>query len=965
MVSPVFVGRIAELDTLADAFEQARKQTASAVLLGGEAGGGKTRLVSRFTEEAGYAGAHILSGGCVELSSEGLAYAPFTAALRQLVREMGAPEVAALLPDGAARDLARLLPEFGEASGDKETETGRARLFEQFLTLLERLAERRSVILVIEDVHWADRSSRDLIAFLSRNLRTAPVLMIITYRSDELHRQHPLRPVLAELGRVEGVVRIDLPRLTQTEVAQQVAGIRGDEPEWAFVRKVYERSEGIPLFVEALLESGDECGLPGSLHDLIIGSVERLPEETQRVLRVAAAGGNRTGHTLLASVTGMSDFDLEDALRPAIAGNVIQVDGRAYVFRHSLIREAVHEEMLPGEHNRVHARFAEEIDRDRSLVPPGRAAIEIAHHWYAARDHLWALISAWEAAGKAANAFAYTEQIQLLERVLSLWDRVPDAEERIGAGHTAVLELAAEAAVISGDPDHGLKFVKAALAELDETAEPERVAGLMLRRSQFKSDKGKLGALDDLRYAERLVSSPNAARAHVLSRLGSYLMFINETVEGSALTEEALRIAREVGDSSREAELLTNLALGRSLAGDLETAMLTNERAIEIGTMLSSGRIVLRAVANNVDGLTNLGRSTEAVALALSGEATAREYGRYRTSGTFLANNRAEALETLGRWDEAVEIVDNALAMDPVPRIRAHLLRVRCDVAAARGETELLRHLLTQVGALYGEPHVYTQEWMTNNRLRVEYHLLRGEALEALTVADELLSTSLDAQSGKPALGWSSKPMLGWRVLAQGRLVYETAAAADPDRARAVLEKADALAAHMAACGPVAEAFRLMFVADFDAAATAWRELSRPHPEARSLFQAAVMAARHGDRDGAADRLRAAYPLAVSLGARPLLEEIETLGRRVGATVAPPAQACPAPEPAAPAAELTPREREVLRLVALGRSNREIAAELFISAKTVSVHVSNILAKLGVATRGEAAAAAHRLSLLT
>ena len=236
--------------------------------------------------------------------------------------------------------------------------------------------------------------------------------MVMTYRSDDLHRQHPLRPVLAELGRVNGVLRLDLPRLSRDEVAQQMAGILGSAPDYAKVEKVYERSEGIPLFVEALLEGGEDCGFPESMQDLILGSVERLPEETQRVLRIAAAGGTRVGHALLAAVSGLSDLELEAALRPAIAGNVLQIaDGRAYVFRHSLIREAVHEELLPGEHQRLHARYAEEISKDRTLVPPGRAAVEIAHHWYGARNDLWALISAWEAAGKSARAFAYTEQM--------------------------------------------------------------------------------------------------------------------------------------------------------------------------------------------------------------------------------------------------------------------------------------------------------------------------------------------------------------------------------------------------------------------------------------------------------------------------------------------------------------------------------------------------------------------------
>jgi predicted ATPase len=356
-VTPVLVGRDTALGILREARDQARAQAAAAVLLGGEAGVGKTRLTSRFVEQATRDGAHVLVGGCVELSSEGFAYAPFTAALRQLVRETGTADVAALLPGGAARELARLLPEFGEPSGAHETESARARLFELILALLERLAERRPVVLVIEDTHWADRSSRDLIAFLSRNLRTAPVLMVMTYRSDELHRTHPLRPVLAELGRVDGVIRLELPRFTQDEVAAQMAGILGVPPECARVDRVFERSEGIPLFVEALLSCDDDCSLPDSLHDLIIGSVERLPHETQRLLRIAAAGGIRVGHELLAAVSGLSAIDLEDALRPAIAANVIQVaEGGAFAFRHALIREAVHDELLPGEHARLHAR---------------------------------------------------------------------------------------------------------------------------------------------------------------------------------------------------------------------------------------------------------------------------------------------------------------------------------------------------------------------------------------------------------------------------------------------------------------------------------------------------------------------------------------------------------------------------------------------------------------------------------
>ncbi|WP_281424100.1 ATP-binding protein [Nonomuraea rhizosphaerae] len=946
-VSPVFVGRDKELSSLSEAFDEARKGAATAVLVGGEAGVGKTRLVQRFAERAARDGAHVLYGGCVELSTEGLAYAPFTAALRQLVREQGTDRIAALLPGGAERDLARLLPEFGEPSSDGETETGRARLFEQFLTLLERLADSRPTILLIEDIHWADRSSRDLIAFLSRNLGAAQVLIVMTYRSDDLHRQHPLRPVLAELGRVSGVLRLDLPRLSRDEVALQMAGILGSAPEYPKVEKVFERSEGIPLFVEALLDCGIDCTFPESMQDLILGSVERLPEETQRVLRIAAAGGIRVGHALLAAVSGLSDLELEAALRPAIAGNVLQIaDNRAYVFRHSLIREAVHDELLPGEHQRLHSGYAEEISRDRKLVPPGRAAVELAHHWYGARNDLWALISAWEAALKSFRAFAYTEAIPLLERVLMLWDRVPDAAERIGADHTAVLEKASEAALAGGELDRGIKFVKAALEELDEGSEPARVATLIVRWANLKIYKGKTGVLEDLRHALRLVPEPNLDRACVLTPLSQHLMLIGNVEEGTPLIEEGLRLVRKLGDKCLEGDLLINLALGYSIAGDVERTLATNTRAMELGFEEGSGRLITRAIGNNIDALTDLGRTEEALALSEEGWRLAKHYGRIRTNGVFSLTNRAEALEAIGRWDEAIETVEQALTFGPVLRTRHHLVRLRADIALARGEQDVVEGILSELGVIKERPEDFVQDITNSARLLIGWHLLRGEPEAALLVTERVLS--------RPSQ--SPKAMLGWRLLALLTVVCDAMESAEPERVRTAREHCAALAARLKVSGPVAEGYRLSYSGDFEAAAAAWERLGRPHNQAKALVRAATALALSGDREGAAARLAVARPLAVALRATPLVEEIETLSRRVGGAQ---------PAGAAVPELLTPREMEVLRLVALGRTNRDIAAELFISAKTVSVHVSNILAKLGVTTRGEAAAAAHRQSLLT
>ena len=311
LVSPVFAGRKAELTLLAGAFEDAAAGTPRTVLTGAEAGGGKSRLVTEFTATVGDR-ALILAGGCVELGAGGLPYAPFTAALRQLVRGRGAAEVAGLLPGRAAGELAVLLPGFGAPPEGADPGTARARLFEVLLTLLETLSDQQPVVLVVEDVHWADRSTGDLLSFLVRNIRQARVLIVVTFRSDELNRNDLLRPLLTEaLVNSDGTV---------------------------------------------------SAALPASLRDLLLAVVAALPERTQQALRVAAAGGPRLSHLLLAAATGLDDTALTAALRPAVDANVLVSDSDGYAFRHQLIREVVLEEMLPGERTQAHRAFATALE---------------------------------------------------------------------------------------------------------------------------------------------------------------------------------------------------------------------------------------------------------------------------------------------------------------------------------------------------------------------------------------------------------------------------------------------------------------------------------------------------------------------------------------------------------------------------------------------------------------------------
>jgi len=257
--SPVLVGRTAEMSVLADALADTRQDGHPALLIGGEAGAGKSRLLAEFQATA--PDARVLAGGCLAMGGDELPFTPFATFLRGLVREIGADEVAAMLPGRGTPELARLVPELGEPDDSRNQAEARARLFEEMLTLLGRLAESGPVIVLIEDAHWADASTRGMLAFLIGQQQGLPgVLIAVTFRSDELDRTHPLRPVLAELARIGWVRRMELTRLTRRETGELAAQILGHEPDPALVRRLYARSDGNPLFVEELLRGADLDG---------------------------------------------------------------------------------------------------------------------------------------------------------------------------------------------------------------------------------------------------------------------------------------------------------------------------------------------------------------------------------------------------------------------------------------------------------------------------------------------------------------------------------------------------------------------------------------------------------------------------------------------------------------------------------------------------------------------------------
>ena len=1009
LTSPTFVGRTEELARLAAAGERAAGGTPTAVVVGGEAGVGKTRLVGEVVAAARAAGATVLHGGCVELGGEGVPFAPLVEALRAFVRDLDEPELARMVPGQSRVELARLLPELGPPAGpgdragfggDPGPWSEQGRLFELLLGLLERLGSERPAVLVVEDLHWADRSTRDLLAFLVRNLRRGRLLLVMTYRSDELHRRHPLRPFLAELDRGRRVERLELARFGRAEVAAQLAGIRGAPPAAELAQRIHARSGGNAFFVEELAAVADTGGqadgeLPPSLRDTLLARIELLGEPTQQVLRVLAVAAAAVPDPLLAEVAALGEAELLAGLREAVSAHVLLVDAGdgAYGFRHALVKEAVYAELLPGERTRLHARFAAALAGRDGGGEPGLAA-ELAWHWYAAHDLEQALPAAVEAGLAAERACAFAEAQRQFERALELWDRAGPAHQEPGQPGLALdkaklLARAGEAAANAGAADRAVALHRGALAEVDPVKDPLLAAQLTERLAFHLRIAGRPGAFEAYQEAVRLVPpGPSVARARVLAGLGQSLMLRARWAEAASVCEEAIAVAREAGAPVVEAHALNSLGTSVARLGEVERGLGQLEEARRRAAELGAAKDEARACVNLSDLLDDLGRLEESVAAATEGIEVATAAGLRRTFGAFLAGNAAASLYHLGRWDETVELTDDFLELGDDENLNTVTLRMsRAVLDAGRGDFEGALAHVRAATRLSGDPFIAVQYPPVLAAAEAEVAAWQGRLEEAAAAvagglaalqgpladlrACMLLALGLRVEGDRVALATARHDQ---GTVADARLV-----AGELVRwARGTLDE-PAVAwrrALLATCE--AEWSRVKGELDPEgwlAAVAAWEEAGHPYQLAMARWRAAeALLARRGDRALAAGLLRQGHATATALGAAPLRRELELLARlaRVALDREGPGDAGEAPDGRPPAAApaaleslgLTARELEVLALVAEGRSNRQVADALFISAKTASVHVSNILAKLGVGSRVEAAAVAHRLGLL-
>jgi len=994
--SSVFVGRAAETAELRAALERAAAGRPATVVVAGEAGVGKTRLVQELVGQARAMGAVTLSGGCLDVGEGTLAYAPLAEALRSLAELLDPDELERVL-GGARAGLARLLPELAPAgAGEQDEPVAPSRLFELLLGVLHRLAERRPVLLVVEDLHWADRSTRDLLAFLVRNLR-AGVAVVATYRSDELNRRHPLRPFLAELDRSGRAERLELARFGRRELGELLEGILGEAAPPPLVGEILARSEGNPFFAEELLAAHvGGVRLPSVLRDLVLARVEALSDAAQQVLQVAAVAGSRVDHELLAAVAEVPAEQLVWLLREAVAHHILLAEERtgAYLFRHALVQEAIYDDLLPVQRGPLHAAYARALERRMSqrdgAAATGAAAElgQLAHHWYAAHELEAALLASVRAGQAAETASASAEALEQYERALELWDHVPQAATRSPLDRSALLRRAAEVANLAGDRGRAVALVRVALRELDATAEPLRAGALLERLARYHwldTDSPRAMAAIERAVATIPAEPPSRERARALAAHGQLLMLTSHHLEARARCKEAVAVARQVGARAEESYALITLGTSLGIFGHMDEGIASLEEARRIAEEMGNVEHLCRTYANLATILDRSGRMADALRVYLAGVEVARRTGALGSYGTSLMPDAVGVLVTLGRWDEAERLLDQVFDLDlslPSHRVgpltaRGTLRLWQGDLAAARAD---FRQILDESRAPL-DP-------------QLAIPVLAGLADVAVWEGD-LAGARAAVAEGLRVLADSDEPFFIIGLSATGLTVEAALAERARDRnatgeQRAARERAEILigmarqplSAPNVVPTPAMRASLLTAEAEWsrvtgpsdperwERAAEAWEALGFLCAAVSARWrQVEALLAQGGRRGDAVAILRRAWAAASGLGARRLVAEIEALARRARIELAP-ADGEPEPDrqpsPAATVADelgLTAREREVLALVADGRTNRQIAETLFISDKTASVHVSNILAKLGVANRGEAGAVAHRLGL--
>jgi DNA-binding CsgD family transcriptional regulator len=648
---------------------------------------------------------------------------------------------------------------------------------------------------------------------------------------------------------------------------------------------------------------------------------------------------------VLLAVMDSDEAALDEALREAVWGQVLVIDParEAYAFRHALMREAVHEDLLPGEHARLHARYAEALEKSGR---PDQAG-EIAHHWMSAHEADRAFEWSLRAADHSRSSYAWREQMTHLERALDLWDQVSAPAERAGFDRAELLARTSRAAANLGLPDRAIALIDSALAEVDPTQSPQQVAHLLLKRA-VQCEGAQRDPMSDLDRVLALAARGSRDRAAALEVRAALLMVEADLAGARGAAEQALAAAEQVDDPGLRSGAHNTLGCVLIQLGELAEGSAHLDRARDLAEAAGDPVQLFRYFGNYSDVLIGSGRFTEAMAVAREGRRFAAERGLARTHGAFMAGNEVEAAGLAGEWDAALATADEALRMDPPQVTRGHLHALRGLVLARRGDLVAAADSIDRAGELLTRAARQPQHMLPLALARAELAWAEGrpdEALAGLQRVAEPFGGTVPAAAGWP-FAWS------W-----GRMLLEAQGAENPVRAAIVAHLAGAAAHPGWVALTAAQSQALAGPAEPDwsgavRAAAACQGLRHERADARLRWVAQLLA--EGGRDEARAQFTLAWQDIDELGDQSLVPAASRIAAR---------GRIPLPRDREPASDgtalLTPREREVLGLVSAGRTNGQIADELFISVKTASVHVSNILAKLGVPSRTAAAAWAH------
>ncbi|GIJ58896.1 ATP-binding protein [Virgisporangium aurantiacum] len=959
--SPIFIGRADELARLEVILDAAAAGRFTTLVVGGEAGVGKTRLVGELLARSDGRGFTTLLGGCIDLAEGVLPYAPLAEAIRRLAASMPVAELDRIL--GPARAyLTLLIPDLAPEPALDLVPGEPGRMFELVLGVLHRLTQRHPALLVIEDLHWADRSTRDLLRFLVRNGH-GRMLIAVTYRSDHVPRTHPLRTFLAELTRDARAERMHLQRLGRRDMTDLLGAILAEPPPAELVTDIMTRSDGNPFHAEELVSAHRRGGAePTDLYDALLGRVHTLSEKAQETIAAAATAGNRVDHDLLRDVTGTAPDVLEGHLREAIeCGVLVTEDGGNYRFRHSLVQEAVYRDLLPARRAALHARYADTIDRRGTQARSVAELGCLACHRHAAGD-LGRAAAAYVAAGIAAEAaIAPAEALQYFEHADELWDRAPGGP----LDRPALLERAADAASLMSDTTRAAALTERALALIGDD-DPARTGALLARLAEYQwqtADLDRSAATIERAVAVTPNLPPTRQRAAVLAADASLLLLRGRPDEARQRGLEAVATARAAGARREEGLALNTVGSANSLTGRTVAAIEALEEALRVAEEVGSVEDLCHAYHNLSVAFTIDGRADDAIRVALAGCERARQLGLVHGYGAINFIAAAWGLLNRGSLGDVEGLLAELFEFD-LRSVNPRALEVRAELRLWQGDPDAAWADLRALQDMDGAAHPYRAAAV--HQLLAHFHLAKGRPAEAEAAVGaglaSLANTMPDVVVALCVIGLGAVAASSSREASGADLLRRARAAAGsvgPHASKRLLAKLAMAEAEWTRIAGPGDPVR-------------WREVARNWDRFGSLYLASYARCRQAEAlvaAGAATRDVAAVVVGAweqcdRAGFRPLADELAAIARRARVRLPEKSSGTVAAPLSSLLTRLTRREREVLVLLADGLTNGQIAEKLYISQNTASVHVSHILTKLGVANRGQAVAAARRLGLV-